>query len=127
MNNGTSPRSSDRVGMNLSYMPRWRGHVWSNKSRLAASLLWPCSKVSTKPRGLGTSFVDITICILNGIGKGIVDKLAGSRRVELAVRGLSLVGGEGGEGVLGLVGWSRWWVVRGVGLVFSSYVAVCHA
>jgi hypothetical protein len=73
-----SLRSNIRNGMNWSSMPRRHENGWSNKSRLVAFLLRPCSKVLIKRGVLGMSYVGRTIYILPRIGSGNIVRLFNS-------------------------------------------------
>jgi hypothetical protein len=74
INTGTSLRSSKGFGTNSLFTPKRLGIGWLNKSRLATSPQWPYSKALTKLGVLGTFFVEGTIYILSGIGKGNIDR-----------------------------------------------------
>ena len=100
-NIGTNLRLSNKYGMNLSFTPRRRGHVSSNKSRLVVFRRWPCFKASTKLGTLEMFFVGGIINILSEMGR---DKLDRWSSLPVGV-------------VMVVWGWSLAWEFSGLSLV----------
>ena len=72
MSNGMKCMSNTTFGTSSSYMPRWRGNVFSNTSRLVFSRLWVYSKALTTRGVRRTCFVEGTTSTLSGIGRNVI-------------------------------------------------------